>query len=292
MDNKRIKGSLLIGLAACFLVSVPLHAGEGKVPALSSVDMNQITVTIVPLSTTTVMIDQDVLFEVTIRNNYDSEMKVDLWFTVDLTGVDPQKRVSAPYLDRESPISGIIRGAGEVVLRLGARPLANVDPGAYTFYAKVGYDAIDFVKSADSFRGVILDRNVRDEEPGGLPDGWAISSAWAVNEDGQAFLAGADPSSRKAAVMVGNYPNPFHPSTTILYEVRPVQGLVAPVKLDVYDIHGRLVRNLVNAERAAGTYTVRWDGRDSRGSRVGSGIFLFRLQSGHDVSFKKAVMTE
>ena len=58
-----------------------------------------------------------------------------------------------------------------------------------------------------------------------------------------------------------NHPNPFNPETTIGYEL-PEAGAV---RLSLYNVSGQLVRTLVERERAAGTYSVTWDGRDDMG---------------------------
>jgi predicted CXXCH cytochrome family protein len=83
-----------------------------------------------------------------------------------------------------------------------------------------------------------------------------------------------------------NYPNPFNPTTTIKYTI-PKEG---NVKIQVFDITGRLVTTLVNANEATGTYSVTWNGRNSGGQAVSSGIYLYRLEANEFVSVKKMVM--
>ena len=83
-----------------------------------------------------------------------------------------------------------------------------------------------------------------------------------------------------------NYPNPFNPTTTIKYTI-PKAG---NVKIEVYDITGRLVNTLVNSNQATGTYSVVWNGRNSAGQSVGSGVYLYRIQANDFVSVKKMVM--
>ncbi|MCX5752811.1 MAG: T9SS type A sorting domain-containing protein, partial [Candidatus Krumholzibacteria bacterium] len=72
------------------------------------------------------------------------------------------------------------------------------------------------------------------------------------------------------------YPNPFNPTTRIAF------GLSAPghVSLRIYDAAGRLVRALVNEERHAANYDESWDGRDSNGRSVASGIYFYKLAAG------------
>jgi hypothetical protein len=76
-----------------------------------------------------------------------------------------------------------------------------------------------------------------------------------------------------------NAPNPFNPRTTIRFDL-PAAG---PVRLAVYDLAGRLVRVLVEGERAAGSYEAVWDGRDTTGRSAPSGSYLARLVAGAKV---------
>ncbi|MED5266789.1 MAG: T9SS type A sorting domain-containing protein, partial [Candidatus Neomarinimicrobiota bacterium] len=73
-----------------------------------------------------------------------------------------------------------------------------------------------------------------------------------------------------------NYPNPFNPSTTILYDI-PTAG---HTRLLIYDLLGREVATLVNKNMDAGYYTTRWDGRNQHGQSVGAGMYFYHLQSG------------
>jgi len=69
------------------------------------------------------------------------------------------------------------------------------------------------------------------------------------------------------------YPNPFNPETTVPYAM-PEAG---HVRLTVYNLLGQVVSVLVDAEASAGRHSVRWDGRNSAGAAVGSGIYFVRM---------------
>ncbi len=86
--------------------------------------------------------------------------------------------------------------------------------------------------------------------------------------------------------LVGAQPNPFNPSTAVRYELNQPEQ----VRLAIYDTQGRLVRSLVDGPQAAGYYTMAWDGRDTRGQQVGSGIYLIRMQAGDFGKTAKVVM--
>ena len=73
-----------------------------------------------------------------------------------------------------------------------------------------------------------------------------------------------------------NYPNPFNPTTTINYQL----STAGTVSLRIYDINGRLVRQLaVNSLQSAGQHRVRWDGRNDSGHLVASGVYFYRLRA-------------
>jgi len=70
-----------------------------------------------------------------------------------------------------------------------------------------------------------------------------------------------------------NYPNPFNAGTRIDYEIRE-SGFVT---LTVYNASGQDVRVLVEQQRSPGHYSTVWDGKDNRGKRVASGIYIYML---------------
>ena len=77
------------------------------------------------------------------------------------------------------------------------------------------------------------------------------------------------------APRLAGYPNPFNPRITLDYAVERT----GPVRLEVYDLQGKLVRTLVRDRREAGDHTCVWDGHDEHGRRVGAGVYLARLRT-------------
>jgi hypothetical protein len=71
-----------------------------------------------------------------------------------------------------------------------------------------------------------------------------------------------------------NAPNPFNPMTVIRYEL-PAGG--SHVALDIFDVRGRHVRNLVDGRRTGGLKSVVWNGRDADGRRASSGVYFYAL---------------
>jgi len=77
-----------------------------------------------------------------------------------------------------------------------------------------------------------------------------------------------------------NYPNPFNPSTKIQFSLNQMEK----VRLDIYDIAGRLVKTLVDYESFnAGSYEVQWTGKNLEGKNVASGIYFARLVAGESM---------
>ncbi len=82
----------------------------------------------------------------------------------------------------------------------------------------------------------------------------------------------------KRTALLQNFPNPFNPETWIPYRL----SADAEVTLRIYDVQGQLMRQLDLGEQVAGEYTTRdraayWDGRNSRGEKVSTGIYFYQL---------------
>jgi hypothetical protein len=93
-----------------------------------------------------------------------------------------------------------------------------------------------------------------------------------------------------AFVLYQNYPNPFNSTTRIDYEVADLQGRAADVLVQVYNLLGEKVKALASGRHASGRYSVTWDGTDSRGQKVPSGTYYYRLISGDHASGKKMIL--
>ena len=96
---------------------------------------------------------------------------------------------------------------------------------------------------------------------------------------------GVKPSAAAQARLT-NYPNPFNPTTTIVYEM-PSAG---DVMLAIYDVRGALVRTLAQGNKPAGPHITRWDGRDERGRAVASGVYFARLELGRATITRKLTL--
>ncbi|MBC7186934.1 MAG: T9SS type A sorting domain-containing protein [Calditrichaeota bacterium] len=83
-----------------------------------------------------------------------------------------------------------------------------------------------------------------------------------------------------------NYPNPFNSGTTIRFSLQRS----GPVTLRIWNAAGRQVAELCADWRSAGDHKITWDGRDSRGNLVSSGVYFARLTAGQDVATIKMLL--
>ncbi|MDP6417979.1 MAG: C25 family cysteine peptidase [Candidatus Krumholzibacteria bacterium] len=86
---------------------------------------------------------------------------------------------------------------------------------------------------------------------------------------------GADSSVPLRTVLLPNTPNPFNPKTEIRFGLES-EG---PVELDIFDASGRRITRLVDHRMDAGFHSVQWDGRNSEGRSVSSGLYFYSLKT-------------
>ena len=102
-------------------------------------------------------------------------------------------------------------------------------------------------------------------------------------EDPQAGVGGI---AADRVRLMQNSPNPFGPATRIAF------GLprAAQVRMSIYDVRGREIARLADEKLDAGEHELKWDGRDSGGRRVASGIYYYRLVADTEVLTRKMVL--
>lgn|GEM_PF-1978860 len=83
-----------------------------------------------------------------------------------------------------------------------------------------------------------------------------------------------------------NYPNPFNPETTIRY------ALAEPshVRITIYNLVEQVVRVLVDTDQPVGFHTVHWNGRNTHGQQISSGIYLYQIEAGTFVNTRKMLL--
>ncbi len=100
------------------------------------------------------------------------------------------------------------------------------------------------------------------------------------------YFKGTQPRVPDAFALFQNFPNPFNTETVIRFDLERS----GEVELSVYNLTGQRALTLTSGSRAAGTYTLRWDGRDRDGRTLASGIYLYRLRAGEQVQTRKLLL--
>ncbi|MBD3348068.1 MAG: T9SS type A sorting domain-containing protein [Candidatus Eisenbacteria bacterium] len=121
-------------------------------------------------------------------------------------------------------------------------------------------------------------------------DGYVTEEGWYVDDieltsDSSTDVADAGEMPIEFGLKQ-NVPNPFNPVTVIQYQLPQP----AHVRLDIYNVAGKLVRTVVDERQEAGYRSVTWNGRDENGHRVASGVYLYRMQAADHVSKKMMVL--
>lgn len=145
-----------------------------------------------------------------------------------------------------------------------------------------------------------------DSDHDGMPNDWEISHGLnpndqndrnIVNSDGytnlEVYLNSlveviTDVKKNESSLPINfelqqNYPNPFNPVTNIEFSI-PSSGFV---KLEVYDVLGRKISTLVNEQKIAGNYNIKFDG-----SNLSSGVYVYSLYYNGKVYSKKMLLTK
>lgn len=130
------------------------------------------------------------------------------------------------------------------------------------------------------------------------PGGWTDACALGVTGDWVMYVVyrpcvvtgieGTFVSASSPAFITGARPNPFAGDTTVEF----VLEKPGPVDVSVYDIQGRRVAVLARGTRDAGVHTVGWNGLDTGGGALPSGIYFVRLQAAGTTSVRKVVLAK
>nr|MBC8479536.1 T9SS type A sorting domain-containing protein [FCB group bacterium] len=110
---------------------------------------------------------------------------------------------------------------------------------------------------------------------------FSIDSAVAANSAAYINVNVAD-----SFALLSNYPNPFNPETVINYEIA-VNG---SVEIAVFNMVGQKIATLVNENREVGNYSTIWNGMDSNGREVASGVYIVQLKSQNEIVTNKITL--
>ena len=97
-----------------------------------------------------------------------------------------------------------------------------------------------------------------------------------------------DRGNPKSVTLLANYPNPFNGATRIHYKLPEMDN----VKLSVVNAVGQKVTTLVNEKKPSGNHQYPWDGHDSSGQSLSSGIYFLALETNHSSQTRKVLLLQ
>ena len=72
-----------------------------------------------------------------------------------------------------------------------------------------------------------------------------------------------------------NFPNPFNPTTIISYKLPKDSH----IQITIYDMNGRIVKNLLNKHQNAGLNSIKWDATSDQGKQVSAGMYIYSIET-------------
>jgi hypothetical protein len=170
----------------------------------------------------------------------------------------------------------------------GARAVMIDSDDANIVYAGTDYGAFKSTNGGDSWTEMNAGlRDIRINTLGAYPGAYVFASTrddgiyrWAMSPS-----VIEESSSRQHAILNAS-PNPAVSGARISFQTARA-GLVV---FSVYDIQGRLVKNLIDHYLTAGSHTATWPGTDEHGRRVAAGIYILDLRAGRLVSNRSLVV--
>ncbi|MBD3170338.1 MAG: T9SS type A sorting domain-containing protein [candidate division Zixibacteria bacterium] len=160
----------------------------------------------------------------------------------------------------------------------------GVPPGEYKYWALVGdYPALALDVREFPFRAVPVQQLGTPEVP--RIDLWA-SSGWNFDSYDIVYSESSgdgESINRVVEVKTENYPNPFNPATSITYFLPEPDR----VTIDVYNIFGQKVEELIDNYHGAGEHSITWDG-----SAYSSGVYFYSLKYRDDVKVRKMILVK
>ncbi|MDD2507181.1 MAG: M14 family zinc carboxypeptidase [Candidatus Cloacimonetes bacterium] len=147
-----------------------------------------------------------------------------------------------------------------------------IKSGRHDWWQKEYAYLSDFAGQRIYLRFRLRDVGIADE----LTDpGWTIDNIYIVSGSSSAHKDVLVPGLEKNA-LYQNYPNPAKNRTYIPYSLTDA----SEVHIDIYNIRGQLVRSYRPGNKAEGSYTWLYDGKDDDGKTLASGIYLYRMKAG------------
>jgi len=173
--------------------------------------------------------------------------------------------LSGNITDADGAVSGVN------VTQVGGGSTISDGSGAYSLIVKRTSTADEVRFSKAGYSTTTYDASTATWTPG--------PTTYYVATHDASLATGADGDMSVVPLVTAlknNYPNPFNPTTTIAFDLAR-DGMVS---IEVFNIKGQKVRTLTSEEYKVGSHRVMWNGDDSAGHSVGSGVYFYRMTTG------------
>ena len=161
-------------------------------------------------------------------------------------------------LETYTTVPSIAPGETET-LELSWTPPITIPPDTYRVYGEIVWEP-----------DINLDNNITEEI--------IITIDPVSEEDDHIFPLKTE--------LIGNYPNPFNPETTIIFSL----ATDSFVSIEIYNNKGQKVRTLVNSNLKADKHTIVWNGRDDSGRNVSSGIYFYKMHTDEYIAVRRMIL--
>ena len=171
------------------------------------------------------------------------------------------------YIDVDSYQSNsALRGAGSVSHSTEYSYIdKNVLVGETLWYTLVSVDMNGVREVFGPVSVVVNENNIHRQDAGTIPETYSLSQ---------------------------NFPNPFNPSTSINFNLPATHDESTLVKLNIYDLQGRLIQTVFRGYMAAGSYQFTWNGKNAQGLRMASGVYIYSLETSAFNMSKKMMLVQ
>jgi len=156
-------------------------------------------------------------------------------------------------------------------------------------FSSAGHDVI-MLSAADSSTGIDFydfGPQIADKSEGRFPDGastWQqLSELTAGSANSNTGIKNHTEDRPTSCILYQNYPNPFNPGTLIKYTLVSAQQ----VKIEIYNLLGQIITELVNKRMEAGTHTAFFDA-----TNLPNGVYMYKITAGKYTQFRKMMLVK
>jgi hypothetical protein len=192
-------------------------------------------------------------------------------------------------IDGDGDLDLIATGYGSLFFSSAGAPYS--DGQRNRLYLNDGHGNFDAGADITLDTGVTRGAALADMNGDGKPDLIAgrkgVTNRLYLNAAGSTSVEDHEVSLPGMFTLEDNFPNPFNPSTTLLFDL----SRDAAVKLNIYDITGRHIATLADGGMMrAGSHSLVWSGKDRNGAPMASGIYFYRMEAGNQRLTKRMLL--